>query len=302
MNPLTWYRRTGADLPFGDPRRAHGTRFEGYYWRLTDAAAGRVAIVLCGVCRDARGAWAIVAIALHPGGLVRSRMEPLAEVSFGALGVRAGSSLSASAEHLRVDLGEGARLQLRFAERVEWPLRGLGGIGAAQIAPGLPQYWHPHLLGGRVAGSGWDDATVYAEKNWGPRFTEHWWWGQAQGFPGADACVSFAGGRVLGGAPTAAVIRLEDRLLRLAPPFAALRTAIGDAEWRVRARSPRWDVEIEGAAAGAPAVLPVPVPGERRVVDRSQQYLAGSLRVRVSRGRRLWWSGESALAGLERWI
>ena len=33
----------GADteyelLPFGDPRRAHGTPFEGYYWRLTDAA------------------------------------------------------------------------------------------------------------------------------------------------------------------------------------------------------------------------------------------------------------------------
>ena len=69
-------------------------------------------------------------------------------------------------------------------------------------------------------GSGWDGAVVYAEKNWGPRFTEHWWWGQAQGFPGADACVAFAGGRVLGGAPTSVVTRVEDRVLRLAPPFA----------------------------------------------------------------------------------
>ena len=143
---------------------------------------------------------------------------------------------------------------------------------------------------------------MYAEKNWGPRFTEHWWWGQAQGFPGADACVAFAGGRVLGGAPTSVVVRVEDRVLRLAPPFARVVTAVGETGWRVRARSVRWTVELEGAAAGSPAVLPVPVPGERRVVDRSQQYLAGSLRVRVWRGRRLWWSGESLVAGLERWI
>ena len=302
MTPLSWYRRTGADPPFGDPRRAHGTRFEGYYWRLTDAAAGRVAIVLCGVCRDATGPWAIVALASEPGGLVRSRVVPSASVSFNDLGVRAGTALSASASELRVDLGADARLQLRFEERVGWPRLGFGGIGPAQIVPGLPQYWHPHLLGARVAGGGWDGATAYAEKNWGPRFTEHWWWGQAQGFPNADACVAFAGGRMMGGAPTAVVVRLEDRVLRLAPPFARVVTAVGEAGWRVRARSARWDVEVEGAGAGAPAVLPVPVPGERRVVDRSQQYLAGSLRVRVSRGRRVWFAGESALAGLERWL
>jgi len=299
VTPLSSYRRTGADPPFGDPRRAHGTRFEGYYWRLT--AADRVAIVLCGVCRDAVGAWAIVALATHPDGLVRSRVEPLASVSFGELGVRAGSSLSASAEGLRLDLGEGARLELRFEERVEWG-GVFGGIGPAQVVPGLPQYWHPHLLGGRVVGSGWDGAVVYAEKNWGPRFTEHWWWGQAQGFPGADACVAFAGGRVLGGAPTSVVTRVEDRVLRFAPPFARVVTAVGEAGWRVRARSPRWAVELEGAAVGEPAVLPVPVPEDRRVVDRSQQYLAGTLRVRVWRGRRVWWSGQSSLAGLERWI
>ena len=125
--------------------------------------------------------------------------------------------------HLRVDLGADARLELRFEDRVEWPRRAFGGTGPAQIVPGLPQYWHPHLLGGRVSGSGWDGAVVYAEKNWGPRFTEHWWWGQAQAFEGADACVAFAGGRVLGGAPTGVVVRVEDRVLRLSPPFARAR-------------------------------------------------------------------------------
>ena len=285
MTPLSRYRRFGADPPFGDPRRAHGTRFEGYYWRLTDVARGRVAIVLCGISRDALGAWAVVALASHPDGLVRSALIPAASVSFHDLAVRAGAALTASAEGLRVDLGEGARLELRFEGRREW--EGVfGGIGPAQVVPGLPQYWHPHLLGGRVVGSGWDGAVVYAEKNWGPRFTEHWWWGQATGFAGADACAAFAGGRVLGGAPTSVVVRLEDRVVRLAPPFAALTTAVGEAGWRIRARSPRWTVELEGSASGSPVVLPVPVPEERRVVDRSQQYLAGSLRVRVSRGRR----------------
>jgi hypothetical protein len=299
VTPLSAYRRSGADLPFGDPRRAHGTRFEGYYWRLTDVAAGRVAIALCGVCRDAVGPWAVVALATSDG-LVESRLEPVAEVSFDGFGVRAGVSLSASADSLRVNLGMG--LDVRIEQPVGWGRRGFGGTGLAQIVPGLPQYWSPWLLGGRAAGPGWDGAVVYAEKNWGPRFTEHWWWGQAQGFPGADACVTFAGGRVLGGAPTAAVVRVEDTLLRLAPPFARMVTAVGEAGWRVRARSPRWQVEIEGDGAGAPAVLPVPVPGERRVEPRSQQYLTGRLRVVVRRGRRVWWSGESELAGLERWI
>ena len=306
MAPLTAYRRTGADPPFGDPRRAHGTRFEGYYWRITDAAAGRVAIALCGVCRDAAGPWAIVALASEPGGLVRSRIEPLAEVAWDGLGVTAGDAFAGSADGLRVDLGTDARLELRFGERQEWPVRAFGGTGPAQLVPGLPQYWHPHLLGACVTGSGWDGATAYAEKNWGPAFTEHWWWGQAQGFPGADACVAFAGGRVslgpVGGAPTAVVVRLEDRVLRLAPPFARLTSAVGAAGWRVRARSVRWAVELEGEAVGAPAVLPVPVQEERRVVDRSQQHLAGRLRVTLRRGRRVVFAGESVVAGLERWV
>jgi len=310
---LEAYRATGADLPFGDPRRAHGVPFEGYYWRFTDAAAGRVVIALCGVCRDAAGAWAVVALAAHPEGVVRSRLVPAAEVDPGGLGVEAGDALRGTADTLRVDVGPDARLDVALRQPVGWPRRAFGGIGPAQLLPRLPQYWHPHLLGARVAGTARvGDATVelgaataYAEKNWGPAFTEHWWWGQAQGFPVADACVAFAGGRValgpVGGAPTAIVVRLEERVLRLAPPLARMTAAVGAAGWRVRARSAAHEVEVEGEAAGTPAVLPVPVPGRRAVADRSHQYLAGRLRVRVRRGRRVRFEGESALAGLERW-
>ncbi len=302
MSLLEAYRRTGADAPFGDPRRAHGVRFEGYYWRFTDTPAGRVVIVLCGVSHDAAGSWAVVALAAHPEGLVRSALVPVARADPHALGIEAGGVLRGTADALHVDLGPDARLDVALRSARPWPRRAFGGIGPAQSVPGLPQYWHPHLLGGRVSGSGWDGATVYAEKNWGPRFTEHWWWGQAQAFEGSDACVAFAGGRVLGGAPTGVVVRVEDRVLRLSPPFATLRTAIGDASWRVHARSARWDVELEGEGVGSPAALPVPVPGERRVTDRSQQYLTGRLHATVRRAGRIWWSGESALAGLERWL
>jgi hypothetical protein len=42
---------TGADPPFADPARAHGTAMEGYYWRVVDAEAGSVIVVLCGSAR-----------------------------------------------------------------------------------------------------------------------------------------------------------------------------------------------------------------------------------------------------------
>jgi hypothetical protein len=311
---LEAYRRTGADPPFGDPRRAHGAPFEGYYWRFTDAAAGRVVIVLCGLSHDAAGTWALVALAAHPEGLVRSALVPVASADPRALGVEAAGVLRADATALHVDLGPDARLDVSLADERQWPRPAFGGIGPAQIVPGLPQYWHPHLLGARVAGSArlgersvdLTGASAYAEKNWGPAFTEHWWWGQAQGFPDADACVAFAGGRIAVGpvsaAPTSVVLRVENRLLRLAPPLARMTAAVGEAGWRVRSRSARHSLVLEGEAAGEPTVLPVPVPGRREVEDRSRQYLAGRLQVTLRRGPRVVFSGESVVAGLERWV
>jgi hypothetical protein len=46
------------DPPFGDAARAHGTAMEGYYWRVVDAEAGAVIVVLCGICRGAGEPWA----------------------------------------------------------------------------------------------------------------------------------------------------------------------------------------------------------------------------------------------------
>jgi len=310
---LERYRRAGADLPFEDPRRAHGVGMEGYYWRLTDAAAGRVMIVLCGVCAAPDGHWALVAMAAHPEGLVRHAIVPVASADGRRLGVSAGDVLAADEEGLRVDLGPGARLRAGFADHVPWPRRALGGSGLAQVVPGLGQYWHPHLLGGTVAGHAdlGDDridlggCVPYAEKNWGSRFAGSWWWGQAHGFGDPGVCVAFAGGRLrlgpAGVAPTSLVVALGGTVLRLVPPRARMVAAVGAEGWRVRARRGSLHVELLGwGGRGSAAILPVPLPRERRTEPLSHQRLASHLQVTVWRGTRLLFSGESALAGLER--
>jgi hypothetical protein len=225
------------------------------------------------------------------------------------LGVRAEGALVADRERLRVDLGPDAWIDVALGERRDWPRRAFGALGPAQALPGLHQYWHPHLLGGRAVGrarlGGAEvalDAAAYAEKNWGAAFSDHWWWGQA--FPDADACVAFAGGRIRLGpvpaAPTAAVVRVGSELVRLGPPFASMAAAASDGAWRIRGRSASHSVLIEGEADGtATASLPVPLPEQRALEPRSRQVLAGRLAVTLWRGRRLLYRGESALAGLE---
>jgi hypothetical protein len=320
---LAAYRATGADPPFGDPRGYHGVGMEGYFWRITDAAAGVVVVVLAGVNRDAAGdTWGLAALAVHPGGFVRSATVDRVRAARRGIGVRfedaaARPVLAADEERLRVDLGPDARVDAAFGDRVGWPARrAFGGIGPAHAIPGLSQYWHPHLLFARVRGAAragssehaLDGATAYAEKNWGAGgHPPAWWWGQAHGFEREDACVTFAGGRATFGPlalphATAIVVALGDEVLRVVAPPAPLRVAVGEEGWRLRGRTARHRVEIEGSAgANPPHLLPVPFPADRhRHEEQSAMHLSGVLSVRVRRRSRTVFAGTSALAGLER--
>lgn len=312
---LDAYRRSGADLPFGDPGRAHGSAMEGYYWRIVDAPGGSVIVLLCGVCQGPEGPWATVAVASHPGGFVRHAVIAPAAGRRECFGVRAAGTLHGSADGVHARLGDDTWIDLRTRSPVLWPRPVFGALGSAQAVPGLGQYWHPVVLAARVEGQAsigglpvrLDGATAYAEKNWGPRFAGHWWWGHAGAFPGGDVTVAFAGGRLaIAGRvvpPTAVVVRLGKQVLRLAPPLARVRVRATDRTWTLRAHSLRHRVEIEGYAGdAAPHVLPVPDVTTGRVDMRSRQYLAGRLRLRVSRGKRTVFEGESPLAGLERGV
>jgi hypothetical protein len=317
---LSSYRRTGADLPFMDPRGYHGVAMEGYFWRLTHVPSGTVLIVLAGVNRDGEGAtWGTVGIAGHPGGFSRSVAVAQASGDRRGIGVWAGehgaTSLRADACSLSVDLGADARLDVRFADHVPWPRAAFGGIGPAHAIPGLSQYWHPHLLGGRVAGHArlgdreidLDGATVYAEKNWGRGgFPPAWWWGQAHGFARDDVCVAFAGGRAGVGRlqvlSTALVVRVGDEVVRVVRPLHPMRVDVGPPGWSLHARTARHTIELEGRSNGTPPhALPVPLAAQRRNLEgAAAQYLASDVGLVVRRGRRTLFSGVSALGGLER--
>ena len=309
---LDAYRRTGADPPYTDPARNHGAAFEGYYWRLVHPEAGWVIVWLCGVCQGSGGSWATVALAVHPGGFLRHGTVAPAAGDFERFGARAGDVFRGSADGLHVRMGDDAWVEARFRGQVTWPRRALGGLGPAQLVPGLAQYWHPVLLAAEVEGEACiggrrlrlDGARAYAEKNWGARFAGRWWWGQANAFPDPDVGVAFAGGRLpilgISAAPTAVVVRLRERVLRFVPPVARAQTRVNAHRWDVHVRSPRYRLELEGQAGDEePYRLPVPDVRERRVEMRSQQVLAGRLRLSVHRGRHTVIDEVSRLAGLE---
>jgi len=318
---LAAYRRTGADPPFGDPTAYHGVAMEGYYWRVTDPGAGRVVVALLGVSLDGDGRpWGTVALAAHPGGLMAQAVAPRAWADPAGLAVTAhdGDRLlfAAGPDHVRVDLGPDARLDVALRGARRWPAgAAFGAVGPAHAVPALSQYWHPHLLGARAHGElrlgGTElvlrDAQAYGEKNWGGGhgFPPAWWWGSAQGFDRDDATVAFAGGRAGVGplhvVATSLVVALGDDLHRLVRPLQPLSVRVDDAGWVLRGRTARHRLEVEAhGARGDEHVLPVPVPRERRTIPGARQHLAGTLRVRLERRGGLVWEGETRLAGLER--
>ncbi len=312
------YRASGADPPFGGLERAHGVAMEGYFWRVTDPASGQVVIALIGVQTDHTGRWAMAGLGASDG-FWRHAIIETTQARRGGLGARAsgaGGSFFGTDKRVVVDLGAHARLDLRLDGLARWPSsRPFGGSSWFQMIPGLNQYWHPWLLGGRASGtvvaggSRWevDAAQIYGEKNWGRAgFPDMWWWGQAHGFADAEACVAFAGGEVVAGPlrtkVTGLVVRLPDgKVLRLGNPVTSPVVAdVGDEHWRLEGRLGGWVVRVDAhAPLSAAHVLPVPVVGERRAVPGAIEHLSGHLRVEVSRGGRQVWAGESSVAGLE---
>ncbi len=340
MGLFEQYRATGADLPYGDPLRAHaGVAMEGYFWRFTDVAAGRVVIALIGVNQGPDGPWSTLGLAGHPAQAMRVLAHPggvadpaAVGASVGAASVvgasvgaasagaaSAGAAFTGDDRRVSVDLGPDLRLDVTLSHTRRWPNRRFGGSSFFHSIPALNQYWHPWLLGGRADGTvrlgdqEWrlDGAQVYAEKNWGREgFPQAWWWGQAQGFAEPQACVAFAGGVVVAGPPglrlrrevTALVVALPDGdVVRLGNPVVSpVRTVTTDNSWRLQGRSREWQVDVEGwAPLDRAHLLPVPLPSQHRNVVGDIEHLAADLSITVRRRGRIHWHGETSLAALE---
>lgn len=309
---VNYYRRTGADIPFGNPLPSHATEMEGWFWRVSDETTGRALIALCSVNRNPAGDWSTTAVGVHPGQVVRSAALMGARAQHDPFRVTAGDSeefFDVGADEVRFALGD-LRLHMRFTDRVLWP-KAFGGGGVFSAIPFLNQYWHPYYLGGRATGTvqygdeSWTftDAKLYAERNWGAGFPLRWWWGQAHDFGDADVCVAFSGG-LLSLGPVARdvngiVVRLGTQVIRMTPPV-LVRSQLGDNQWSLRGRSPRYEIELEGDGRHLPPhVLPVPLPAQRRNIDTDFEHLGGRLRCVVRQSGRLLFDGTSELAGLE---
>jgi tocopherol cyclase len=311
-NLVRLFRRSGADVPFGDPLPSHETEMEGWFWRVSDEASGLALIALCSVNRHRDGDWSTTAVGVHPGLVVRSAALPGARAQHSPLRVGAGDasgSFTVGADGVRFELDD-LKLEMDFRDRVLWP-KAFGGGGVFSAIPFLNQYWHPYYLGGRARGTvswngdSWtfDNAKLYAERNWGKGFPLRWWWGQAHDFGAADVSVAFSGG-LLSLGPIArevngVVVRLGTNVIRMTPPL-LVRSDIGDNRWRLHGRSRRYEITLDGDGSHLPPhVLPVPLPAERRNIDTDFEHLGGRLRCTVRECGRLVFDQTSELAGLE---
>ena len=313
LNRLTdLYRRTGADIPYGNPLPSHGTEMEGWFWRVTDEAAGRALIALCSVNRQPTGDWSTAAVGVHPGLVLRSGALGNARALQSPFSVSAGDdsgNFTVSTDRVRFELGD-LRLNMEITDRFAWP-KAFGGGGVFSAIPFLNQYWHPYCLGGRASGTveygdqSWtfDGAKVYAERNWGKGFPLRWWWGQAHDFGGDDVCVAFSGG-LLSLGPIARdvngiVVRVGKKVIRMTPPV-LVRSEVGDNQWLIRGKSRRYEIELVGDGRHLPPhVLPVPLPAQRRNIDTDFEHLGGRLHCTVRESGRLLFEGTSELAALE---
>ncbi|GAA0445338.1 tocopherol cyclase family protein [Streptomyces olivaceiscleroticus] len=304
-----WWRRTGADLPWGDPLRSHQALMEGYLWRFTDPRRGRVLLVASGVNHHPGRPWGAVVIATSPGGLVRTVSADGAWDDPGGHRLRVPGALSFADGTLQVETGDGrvaAAITTAPARRTAVP-----GGGVFSLVPGLNHYWHPYLLSGRVegmasvGGQDWDltGCEVYAEKSWGRGFPALWWWGQAHAFDRPGVAVAFAGGLLgrgrLSSRVSGLVVELAGRRLRMFPPRAIVRGGVEGGAWRITAAAAHHRIALVGHRADAPGLrLPVPSLTPHRF-GHSVQHLAGTARLEVvHRGKRVY-TGVSSLASLE---
>ena len=174
----------------------------------------------------------MVTLASEPDGFERTEIVPVA--SLGARPPARRRRPAAGRRDLADASTSGGALEARFDAPRGWPRAvraarpGADGPVARPVlgaAPARPRGSRAATTAARSTAR-----AVYAEKNWGAAFADHWWWGQGPG-------VAFAGGRIHGVAPTAVVAWTDRETIALAPPFARTVARAGGGEWHIRAHS-----------------------------------------------------------------
>ena len=294
--------------------------FEGWYFKLVDAARENAWAVIPGIYRDSDPMLDHAFVMLldgrsHHVTFIRYLAEDFA-ASRDKFLIRVGPNFF-GADFLTLNLSE-VRGHLTFSGITPWPV--------SWTAPGIMGWyaWFPmecyhgvvsmdHALSGCLTCA---DAVIdfsggrgYIEKDWGRNFPQTWIWLQANHFdtPEVSLTASIARipfyGRVFPGFIIG--LKMGDRLYRFATYLGAtLDKVVVDGTGNVMNRveivvtNKQYRLQIN-AERGATALLYAPTPGQG-MVPRVKESLTATVRLHLSDRRgAILFAGESSFAGME---
>ena len=302
------------------PEAYHGQHarppfFEGWYFKLVDAAAENAWAVIPGIYRDRSPALDHAFVMVLDGRAQQVAYHRYPTSAFDAaedsFHLRIGPNLFA-AGFLTLNLPRLAG-HLTFQGRTPWPV--------TWSSPGIMGWygWFPmecyhgvvsmdHALHGRLTIEGrevdFSGGRGYIEKDWGRNFPQSWIWVQANHFgqPNVSLSASIARipfyGRVFPGFIIG--LRLDGRLYRFA-------TYLGSELERVVVDGDRVEIDVRSgterlqirAEQGPTALLPAPTPGQG-MIARVQESLSARVSIRLSDRRGvLRFAAESGFGGME---
>lgn len=295
--------------------KAKAPFFEGWYFKLVDAAETQAWAVIPGIYRDtqAHPDQAFVMVVDGEGHDVAFHRYPVS--SFRAAKehfyIQVGPNLFA-ADYLTLNL-PGMSGHIRFIDRMSWPI--------SWRAPGIMGWyaWFPmecyhgvvsldHRLDGELVigktSVDFSGGRGYVEKDWGRNFPQTWIWVQANHFPeqGVSLTASIARipfyGRVFPGFIIGLLV--NGRLYRFTTYLDAKleEVAVDGEQVRIVVNNGKQALRIT-AVQGATALLHAPTSG-KGMVPRVKESVAATVAVQlIDRTGTVLFEGESRFGGME---
>lgn len=280
--------------------------FEGWYFKLVDAAGAHPMVVIPGVSFSADGATSHAFVQLmESGGGTHYFAYPASAFSFDRreFGVRIAGNVFSSAG-ISLDLADEngtVKGEVGFGPQTPWPVKALspGIMGWYRFVPAMETYHGvlsmDHALSGSVALDGreldFGGGRGYTEKDWGRSFPSSWVWAQSNGFErtGVSVTVSVAQIPWMTGAFIGHIagMLVDGDLHRFATYTGAKLESIvtrpGGADIVIRDRHEELELHLDGAT---PSALKAPTLGSME--GRANESLDGTIHatLRAVRGGR----------------
>jgi len=287
--------------------------FEGWYFKIVDAAEGHVFAVIPGISKGLDGRHHAFIQVLDGKACKASYHDfPVGDFqpSEKTFHLQLGAN-SFSANHISLDLPE-LKGRLDFQNRTPWPkMFGAPGImGWYSFVPFMECYHGVVSLHHRLSGSmevfgkktDFGGGTGYVEKDWGVSFPRSWIWIQSNHFEtGEKVCMMASVARIpwLGSHFIGYIVGFHwgGKLYRFATYTGAkMKAALGEKTVHLAFRDRRYHLEVTGEQAPG-AKLVSPISGE--MTGKVNESMQGVLHVRFFEKDKLLFEGSGRHAGLE---